>query len=90
MISARYRVMEKVNPRTFRPLSIEVGGRYWVVSTVIDAGKLLLQDEWPDHRSAWWRAEMAVLDAFNDVLQPEEVRSAFLLAANEAHLNYLE
>jgi hypothetical protein len=70
------------NRRTFRPVSVEVGGRYRIVTTVMGVGKLLLLDEWPDHRLAWWRAEMAVLDAFN------EVRSAFLVAADEAHLQY--
>jgi hypothetical protein len=72
------RVIE--NRRTFRPVNIEVGGRYRIVTTVMDVGKLLL-DEWPDHRWAWGRAEMAVLDAFNDAVEPEEVRSAFLVAA---------
>jgi hypothetical protein len=32
---------------------------------------------------------MAVLDAFNDAAEPEEVRSALLVAADEAHLQYL-
>jgi hypothetical protein len=31
---------------------------------------------------------MAVLDAFNDT-EPEEVRSAFVVVADEAHLQYL-
>jgi hypothetical protein len=74
--------------RTFRPISIAVGGRYGIATTVMDVGKLLL-DEWPDHRRAWWRAEMAVLDAFNDAAEPDEVRNAFLVAAHEAHLQYL-
>jgi hypothetical protein len=77
------------NRRTFRPVSVEVGGRYRIVTTVMDVGKLLLLDEWPDHRLAWWRAEMAVLDAFNDAVEPEEVRNALLVAADEAHLQYL-
>jgi hypothetical protein len=75
--------------RTFRPVSIAVGGRYRIVTTVMDVGKLPLLDEWPDHRRAWWRAEIAVLDAFNDAVEPEVVRSAFLVAADEAHLQYL-
>jgi hypothetical protein len=82
MASARFRVME--SRRTFRPVSIAVGGRYRIVTTVLP-----LLDEWPDHRRAWWRAEIAVLDAFNDAVEPEVVRSAFLVAADEAHLQYL-
>ena len=61
-----------------------------IVTTVMDVGKLLLLlDEWLDHSWAWWRVEMAVFDAFNDAVEPEEVRSSFLVAADEAHLQYL-
>ncbi|PZM16692.1 hypothetical protein CPY51_00045 [Rhizobium tubonense] len=77
--SARFWVVDI--RRTFRPVSIAVGARYRTASTVVDVGKLLLLGEWPDHR----RAEMAVLDAVNDYMEPEEIRSAFLVAADEAH-----
>jgi hypothetical protein len=73
------------NRRTFRPISIAVGGRYRIVTTVMDVGKLPLLDEWSDHR----RAEMADLDAFNNAVEPEALRSAFVVAADEAQLQYL-
>jgi predicted ATPase with chaperone activity len=75
-------MMEK-DRRTFRPVRILVAGR--TVRTVMGAGKLLT-DQWPTGAAARKRAEMTVLDAFNEVKSPEEARQALLIAASEAHI----
>jgi hypothetical protein len=72
--------------RTFRPVRIPVAGRYETVRTVMGAGKLLM-DQWPSKAGpARHRAQMAVLEAFNGEMSPEEVRQALLIAASEAHI----
>ncbi|PZM15451.1 DUF982 domain-containing protein [Rhizobium tubonense] len=79
--------MEK-DRRTFKPVRILVAGKYKTVHTVLGAGKMLL-DEWPNETGpARHRAQMTVLDAMNEAKSPEEVRSALLIAASEAHLDY--
>jgi hypothetical protein len=49
----------------------------------------MLMDQWPtDTGPARHKAQMTVLDAFNQQKSPEEVRQALLVAAVEAHLNF--
>jgi hypothetical protein len=79
--------MDRVR-RTFKPVRILVAGKYKTIHTVLGAGKMLL-DEWPNEIGpARHRAQMTVLDAMNEVKSPDEVRSALLVAASEAHLDY--
>ncbi|MFA1627861.1 DUF982 domain-containing protein [Rhizobium mongolense] len=81
--------MEKKDIRKFPPVRIKLGGRYRVVRTVHDAYKLMVT-EWPIHDGpALYRAEITCLDAFNDATPAAEVRKKFLVAASEAHLEYL-
>jgi len=76
--------------RTFRPVRILVAGRYKTVNTVMGAGKLLM-DRWPaEGGPARKRAQVTVLDAFNELKSPEEVRQALLIAASEAHIQVKE
>jgi hypothetical protein len=59
--------------RTFRPVRILVASRYKTVRTVIGAGKMLI-DQWPtDAGPTRDKAQMTVLDAFNEQKSPEEV-----------------
>ena len=74
--------------RIFRSVRILVAGRSKTVRTVMGAGKLLLE-QWPNEDGpARQKAQMAILDAFNEEKSPEEVRQALLDAAAEAHLDY--
>jgi hypothetical protein len=79
----------EVDDQAFQPVNIKVGGRYHVVATVADAYRLMVT-EWPlKEAPALYRAEVTCLDAFNDVATPEDVRKKFLIAASEAHLQYV-
>ncbi|PZM14932.1 hypothetical protein CPY51_09140 [Rhizobium tubonense] len=70
--------------RTFRPVQILVAGKYRTVNTVTGAGKLLM-DRWPrEDGPARHKAQMTLLDAFNEEKSPEEVSQALLVAASEA------
>ncbi|PZM07567.1 DUF982 domain-containing protein [Rhizobium tubonense] len=74
--------------RIFRPVRILVAGKYKTVHTVMGAGKLLL-NQWPrEDGPARHKAQMTVLDAFNEEKSPEEVRQALLIAAAEANLDH--
>jgi hypothetical protein len=76
--------------RTFRPVRIPVAGKYKTINTVMGAGKLPM-NQWPEEAGpARKRAEMTVLEAFNDAKSPAEVRQAFLYAADETYLDYRE
>lgn len=67
--------MERVYLRPFSPVSIKVGDRYNVVTTVMDAAKLLVSDDWPRHQNrAQSDAYLAIVEAFNDKVNPITVR----------------
>ncbi|NLS03454.1 DUF982 domain-containing protein [Rhizobium sp. P32RR-XVIII] len=79
----------QVDDRAFQPVNIKVGDRFRVVATVADAYRLMVT-EWPlKEAPALYRAEVTCLDAFNDAATPEDVRKKFLIAASEAHLQYV-
>ncbi|PZM14617.1 DUF982 domain-containing protein [Rhizobium tubonense] len=46
-------------------------------------------NQWPaDEGAAHRRAQIAILEAFNEEKSPEEVRQALLYAATEANLDF--
>ncbi|WP_420820675.1 DUF982 domain-containing protein [Rhizobium tubonense] len=62
------------------PAAIRQSGRSW--------GQQAALEHWPNEAgAARHKAEMAVLDVFNEEKSPEEVRQALLDAATAAHLD---
>jgi hypothetical protein len=82
--------MERVSLRTFRPVSIMVGGRYRVLTRVVDAAQLHRSDEWPKQESsAQSHLSLAIIAEFSGDASPDAVRHAILAAARDAHLQYV-
>ncbi|WP_458387123.1 DUF982 domain-containing protein [Rhizobium pisi] len=76
-----------MSKRTFKPVKITVNGKTRTVYTVLQAGKTLLND-WPEQTPSAKAAELLVLDAFNDIADPEQVRRAFIVAAKASGIKY--
>ena len=73
--------------RSFKPVKITINGKVRTVYNVVQAGNALLND-WPDQTPAAKVAERLVLDVFNDVAGPEQVRRAFITAAKASDIKY--
>jgi hypothetical protein len=79
--------MERVNRRSFPPVSVKLGAWKQTISTVTDVAKTILDDRWPLIDGPAQRAlRLAIVTCFNDEIAPKDVRSAFLGAASEAHV----
>ena len=82
--------MERVSLRTFRPVSIMVGGRYRVLTRVVDAAQLHCSDEWPKQESsAQSHLSLAIIAEFSGDASPDAVGYEILAAARDAHLQYV-
>ncbi|OWV78945.1 hypothetical protein ATY78_12680 [Rhizobium sp. R635] len=76
----------------FRPVGLaSMGlGHYAVINSVWDAARTLLHD-WPvDDGEEYLEAVKACLDAIIGDLRPEDVRAAFVGAAQEAGIAVIE
>lgn len=76
----------------FRPVGLaSVGlGHYVVINSVWDAARTLLHD-WPvDDGEEYFEAVKFCLDAIIGDLSPENVRAAFIRAAQEAGITVIE
>lgn len=73
--------------RSFKPVKITINGKTRTVYNVVQAGNTLLND-WPEQTPAAKAAELLVLDVFNDVAEPEQVRRAFITAARASGIKF--
>ena len=81
------RLIRRVNRRSFPPVSVKLGAWKQTISTVTDVAKTILDDRWPLIDGPAQRAlRLAIVTCFNDEIAPNAVRSAFLSAASEAHV----
>ncbi|MGO8503793.1 DUF982 domain-containing protein [Rhizobium leguminosarum] len=76
-----------MSKRTFKPVKITVNAKTRTVHTVLQAGNTLLND-WPEQTPAAKVAERLVVDVFNDLADPGQVRPAFIAAARASDIKY--
>jgi hypothetical protein len=74
--------------RFHKPVIIQPGriDRDRVVTTVREAAQILLRD-WPQDSDKRTRAMKASLDVINGQKPPSRARTAFIVAAKDAHLS---